>query len=135
MLRVRARLDGRIGKQNVIHRLTLRAVGRDGVSGKKFAKARIQDAAIGEFHSAIRTNRLHRDEFAIRDAAYRSIFDLVRDFLKDEAFNQQDKTLRKYLKPDLVIIDDMGLENSCPNTPANTCWKSSCAVTKTAPPS
>src|SRR3974390_2249590 len=36
---------------------------------------------------------------------YRSIFDLVRDFMKDEAFNQQDKTLRKYLKPDLVIID------------------------------
>ena len=27
---------------------------------------------------------------------YRSIFDLVRDFMKDEAFNQQDKTLRKY---------------------------------------
>jgi hypothetical protein len=28
---------------------------------------------------------------------YRSIFDLVRDFMKDEAFNQQDKTLCKYL--------------------------------------
>jgi DNA replication protein DnaC len=41
---------------------------------------------------------------------YRSIFDLVRDFLQDEAFNQQDKTLRKYLKPDLLIIDDMGLK-------------------------
>ena len=41
---------------------------------------------------------------------YRSIFDLIRDFLKDEAFNQQDKTLRKYLKPELVIIDDMGLK-------------------------
>ena len=41
---------------------------------------------------------------------YRSIFDLVRDFLKDEAFNQQDKTLRKYLKPELLIIDDMGLK-------------------------
>ena len=38
------------------------------------------------------------------------IFDLVRDFLKDEAFKQQDKTLRRYLKPDLVIIDDMGLK-------------------------
>ncbi len=34
----------------------------------------------------------------------------MRDFLQDEAFNQQDKTLRKYLKPDLVIIDDMGLK-------------------------
>ncbi len=42
---------------------------------------------------------------------YRSIFDLVRDFLKDEAFSQQDKALRKYIKPDLLIIDDMGLKN------------------------
>jgi DNA replication protein DnaC len=41
---------------------------------------------------------------------YRSIFDLVRDFLKDEAFNQQDRVLRRYLKPDLLIIDDMGLK-------------------------
>jgi DNA replication protein DnaC len=41
---------------------------------------------------------------------YRSIFDLVRDFMKDEAFKEQDNTLRKYLKPDLVIIDDMGLK-------------------------
>ena len=40
-----------------------------------------------------------------KDVLYRSIFDLVRDFLKDEAFNQQDKVLRRYLKPDLVIID------------------------------
>ena len=45
-----------------------------------------------------------------KQVLYRSIFDLVRDFLKDEAFNQQDKTLRKYLKPDLLIIDDMGLK-------------------------
>jgi DNA replication protein DnaC len=30
--------------------------------------------------------------------------------MKDEAFNQQDKTLRKYLKPELVIIDDIGLK-------------------------
>lgn len=41
---------------------------------------------------------------------YRSIFDLVRDFLRDEAFNQQDRVLRKYLKPDVLIIDDMGLK-------------------------
>jgi len=45
-----------------------------------------------------------------KDVLYRSIFDLVRDFMCDEAFNQQDKTLRKYLKPDLLIIDDMGLK-------------------------
>ena len=55
--------------------------------------------AIG--YEAIRQNFL---------VLYRSIFDLVRDFMQDEAFNQQDKTLRKYLKPDLVIIDDMGLK-------------------------
>ena len=41
---------------------------------------------------------------------YRSIFDLVRDFLRDEAFNQQDRVLRRYLKPELLIIDDMGLK-------------------------
>jgi len=41
---------------------------------------------------------------------YRSIFDLVRDFFKDEAFNQQDRTLRRYLKPELLIIDDFGLK-------------------------
>jgi DNA replication protein DnaC len=42
---------------------------------------------------------------------YRSIFDLVRDFLKEDAFNQQDRTLRKYLKPDLLIVDDMGMRS------------------------
>jgi len=45
-----------------------------------------------------------------KEVLYRSIFDLVRDFMKDEAFKQQDRTLRRYLKPDLVIIDDMGLK-------------------------
>ena len=44
-----------------------------------------------------------------RHVLYRSIFDLVRDFLKDDAFNQQDRTLRRYLKPDLLVIDDMGM--------------------------
>ncbi|HMF10997.1 MAG TPA: IS21-like element helper ATPase IstB [Gemmataceae bacterium] len=41
---------------------------------------------------------------------YRSIFDLVRDFLSDEALSGQDKTLERYLRPDLVIIDDMGMK-------------------------
>ena len=41
---------------------------------------------------------------------YRSIFDLVRDFMQDEAFNGQDKILNRYLKPDLLIIDDMGIK-------------------------
>ena len=41
---------------------------------------------------------------------YRSIFDLVRDFLQDEAFAGQDKMLAQYLKADLLIIDDMGIK-------------------------
>ena len=41
---------------------------------------------------------------------YRSIFDVVRDFLTDEAFDGADKVLGKYLKPDLLIIDDMGIK-------------------------
>lgn len=41
---------------------------------------------------------------------YRSIFDLVRDFLSDDALAGQDKTLDRYLRPDLVIIDDMGMK-------------------------
>ncbi len=41
---------------------------------------------------------------------YRSIFDVVRDFLHDEAFAGQDKVLARYLKPDLLIIDDMGIK-------------------------
>jgi DNA replication protein DnaC len=41
---------------------------------------------------------------------YRSIFDLIRDFLRDEALAGDEKTLRSYLKPDLLIIDDMGMK-------------------------
>jgi len=41
---------------------------------------------------------------------YRSIFDVVRDFLHEEAVAAQDKILARYLKPDLVIIDDMGMK-------------------------
>lgn len=41
---------------------------------------------------------------------YRSIFDVVRDFLHDEAFEGHDKVLARYLKPDLLIIDDMGMK-------------------------
>ena len=36
---------------------------------------------------------------------YRSVFDLVRDFLHDELLGDGDKMLAKYLKPDLLIID------------------------------
>jgi DNA replication protein DnaC len=41
---------------------------------------------------------------------YRSIFDTVRDFLHDEAMEGQDRILSRYLKPDLLIIDDMGMK-------------------------
>jgi len=41
---------------------------------------------------------------------YRSVFDVVRDFLHDEALSEEDKVLSKYLKPDLLIIDDMGMK-------------------------
>jgi DNA replication protein DnaC len=41
---------------------------------------------------------------------YRSVFDVVRDFLHDEAFAGHDKVLARYLKPDLLIIDDMGMK-------------------------
>jgi len=41
---------------------------------------------------------------------YRSIFDVVRDFLHDEALGGEEKVLTRYLKPDLLVIDDMGLK-------------------------
>lgn len=49
---------------------------------------------------------------------YRSIFDMVRDFLHDEALGGEDKVLNRYLKPDLLrapvlvalSIDDMGMK-------------------------
>jgi len=41
---------------------------------------------------------------------YRSIFDAVRDMLHDEAFEGHDKVMGRYLKPDLLILDDMGMK-------------------------
>jgi DNA replication protein DnaC len=41
---------------------------------------------------------------------YRSIFDLARDFLEEQNADQQDKMLARYLKPDLLLIDDMGMK-------------------------
>lgn len=41
---------------------------------------------------------------------YRSVFDVVRDFLQDEAFDGEEKILARYLKPDLLIVDDMGMK-------------------------
>ena len=42
---------------------------------------------------------------------YRSIFDVVREFLMDEAVAGQEKVMARYLKPDLLIVDDMGMKN------------------------
>ncbi len=44
------------------------------------------------------------------EVLYRSIFDTVEDLQQAEAFNEKNKILNKYLKPDLLIIDDMGLK-------------------------
>lgn len=41
---------------------------------------------------------------------YRSIFDAVRDLLHDEAFDGHEKVMARYLKPDLLILDDMGMK-------------------------
>jgi len=45
-----------------------------------------------------------------RTVLYRSIFDVVRDFLHEEAIKDDDATLSRYLRPDLLIIDDMGMK-------------------------
>jgi len=41
---------------------------------------------------------------------YRSIFDTVRDLLHDEAFEGHDRIMRRYLAPELLILDDMGMK-------------------------
>jgi DNA replication protein DnaC len=41
---------------------------------------------------------------------YRSIFDLVRELLTQETLAGEARLLKKYLKPDLLVIDDMGLK-------------------------
>jgi DNA replication protein DnaC len=48
-----------------------------------------------------------KSSFTVR---YRPIFDAIRDFLQDEAFAGQENVMAKYLKPDLLIIDDMGIK-------------------------
>ena len=47
---------------------------------------------------------------------YRSIFDLVRDLVADQALAGQDKLLDRYLRPELLIIDDMGLKRIPPHS-------------------
>ena len=45
-----------------------------------------------------------------RTVLYRSIFDVVRDFLHDEAMDGHERIMARYLKPDLLIIDDFGMK-------------------------
>jgi len=41
---------------------------------------------------------------------YRSIFDLIRELSAESTAGAENRLLAKYLKPDLLIIDDMGLK-------------------------
>jgi DNA replication protein DnaC len=41
---------------------------------------------------------------------YRSIFDLVRDLRAEVGADEENRLLARYLKPELLIIDDMGLK-------------------------
>ena len=41
---------------------------------------------------------------------YRSIFDMVRELQADQSPAELDRTLTRHLKPDLLLIDDMGLK-------------------------
>ena len=47
---------------------------------------------------------------------YRSIFDLVRDLAASEGGAEEGRLLARYLKPDLLIIDDMGLKTLPPRS-------------------
>ena len=40
----------------------------------------------------------------------RSIFDLVNDFVRDEESSGAEKKPARYLKPDLLIVDDIGMK-------------------------
>ena len=41
---------------------------------------------------------------------YRSIFDLVHELLDEQSQAGETRLLKKYIKPDLLVIDDMGLK-------------------------
>lgn len=63
---------------------------------------------VGKSHLVQSIGRqLIRDGFTVY---YRSIFDCVRDFLHDEAFDGHERVLQRYLSPDVLILDDMGMK-------------------------
>ena len=41
----------------------------------------------------------------------KSIFELVRDLIAEEAMKEKERSLRQYLKPDLLIIDDFAAKH------------------------
>lgn len=41
---------------------------------------------------------------------YRSVFDVIRELQSDEALRGEDRVMNRYLKPNLLIVDDMGLK-------------------------
>ncbi len=41
---------------------------------------------------------------------YRSVFDTVRELLHEETLSAENNTLGRYLRPDLLVIDDMVLK-------------------------
>ncbi len=45
-----------------------------------------------------------------RTTLYRSIFDVVQNFLRAEALGEDDSMIANHLRPDLLIIDDMGMK-------------------------
>jgi hypothetical protein len=53
---------------------------------------------------------------------YRSVFDVLRDFIQVEAFGGQGKVLARFLKPDLLIIDDMGMKESADGRERGATW-------------
>jgi len=62
---------------------------------------------LGKSHlaQALGLQAIHQGKLVL----YRSIFDIVRDFLEDENL-RHNRVLTRYLKPDLLLIDDMGLK-------------------------
>jgi DNA replication protein DnaC len=63
---------------------------------------------VGKSHLA---QALGREAIRHRHTVYyRSIFDLVRDLAASEGGAEESRLLARYLKPDLLIIDDMGLK-------------------------
>jgi hypothetical protein len=74
LLRIRGRLNGRVGEQNVVHGLALRTVGRHSVAREKLAEAFIQNTPVRQFNAAIGVERLHRDKLTVRGTPARGKF-------------------------------------------------------------